>query len=66
MDIVNATRTPGEYGLKELEGLISYGGSSSAFSYYQEESFVNAEGRIIQVKKDYPAFHAVLTELAEQ
>ena len=31
-----------------------------------EHCFVNAEGRIIQVKKDYPAFHAVLTELAEQ
>ncbi|MBR3296307.1 MAG: hypothetical protein IKI65_00540 [Firmicutes bacterium] len=28
-------------------GLISYGGSSSAFSYYQEESFVNAEGERI-------------------
>ena len=30
VDIVNATRTPGEYGLKELEGLISYGGSPRA------------------------------------
>ena len=30
MDIVNATRMPGEYGLKELEGLISYGGSPRA------------------------------------
>ena len=30
VDIVNATRTPSEYGLKNLEGLISYGGSPRA------------------------------------
>ncbi|MCF0174036.1 MAG: MoxR family ATPase [Bacteroidales bacterium] len=30
VDIVYATRTPGEYGLKELENLISYGGSPRA------------------------------------
>ena len=30
VDIVNATRTPGEYGLKELESMISYGGSPRA------------------------------------
>jgi MoxR-like ATPase len=30
VDIVNATRTPGEYGLKDLQGLISYGGSPRA------------------------------------
>ncbi len=40
-DTFTAYRTQswlGEY------GFISYGGSSSAFSYYQEYSFVNAEG----------------------
>ena len=30
VDIVYATRTPSEYGLKELEGLISFGGSPRA------------------------------------
>ena len=30
VDIVNATRTPGEYGLKELDRFISYGGSPRA------------------------------------
>ena len=30
VDIVNATRTPGEYGLKELDNFISYGGSPRA------------------------------------
>ena len=30
VDIVNATRTPGEYGLKELASFISYGGSPRA------------------------------------
>lgn len=30
VDIVYATRTPGDYGLKNLEGLISYGGSPRA------------------------------------
>ncbi len=30
VDIVYATRTPAEYGLKDLEGLISYGGSPRA------------------------------------
>lgn len=30
VDIVYATRTPGEYGLKELENLIAYGGSPRA------------------------------------
>ena len=30
VDIVNATRTPGEYGLKELDSFISYGGSPRA------------------------------------
>ena len=30
VDIVYATRTPGDYGLKNLEGLISFGGSPRA------------------------------------
>ena len=30
VDIVNATRSPKDYGLKELDGLISYGGSPRA------------------------------------
>ena len=30
VDIVNATRKPGDYGLKDLENLISYGGSPRA------------------------------------
>ena len=31
-----------------------------------EHCFVNADGRIVPIKKDYPAFHEVLTSLLER
>ena len=53
VDIVYATRTPAEYGLKDLEGLISFGGSprasislalaSKAFAFIKRRGYVIPE-----------------------
>ena len=53
VDIVHATRVPGEYGLKELEGLIAFGGSprasislslaATAFAFIKRRGYVIPE-----------------------
>lgn len=51
LDIVFATRTPGEYGLKDLEPLINYGGSPRASinlaKASKAQAFLNRRGFVI-------------------